>query len=244
MPWRDSYVLVARHYPLSSRGCSHRSSSPNVCLFRTSGVNKAPLQISASYSSSEPCHINSSTLQLHRRTECLEDLFEMSRFSPRSSPCWSCPAVSSSRHDPSLRSRYPNGVSPTQSTLHPCPQSTSRLPSPTPYFPASHQGKYIQNDYRVAMCRIAQNPLYHPAHDPKKPKEHTHITQSENPQIAPKTHQFRDIIPLSHHTHPSQNRPAPPQQTNAHPPANPTTQTPKKKKTTRPGSTWIDLTRH
>ena len=74
-------------------------------------------------------------------------------------------------------------------------------------------------------------------------------TQSKNPKISksPKKPTKSVIYYPQQNVLPSQDRPAPPQQTNAQPPANPTTQTPKKRKPhdlDRPRSTWIDRTRH
>ena len=60
--------------------CRHHPPQ-KLCTIRTYRVNQPRLLKIASYSSLELCHMNPSLLQLHRRSECLEDVSEVSEFS-------------------------------------------------------------------------------------------------------------------------------------------------------------------
>ena len=111
--------------------------------------------------------------------------------------------------------------------LHPVPVKCTKIGYRTLTYSTHQPAHHPQNENTPTPIR-----LHHPIKRiPKSPKKPT-ISVIYYPQ---------------QNVHPSQNHPAPPQQTNAHPPPNPTTQTQKKRKPhdlDRPRSTWIDLTRH
>ena len=80
--WKTDYLLKV----LSQQYAYALHPPPKLCIIRTYRVNQPRLLKIASYSSPELCHINPSLLQLHRRSECLEDVSELSKFSRPFSP--------------------------------------------------------------------------------------------------------------------------------------------------------------
>ena len=75
--WKTDYLLK----DFSQQYAYALHPPPRLCIIRTYRVNQPRLLKIASNSSLELCNINPSLLQLHRRSECLEDVSELSEFS-------------------------------------------------------------------------------------------------------------------------------------------------------------------